>query len=275
MKKQLLFAGLFLGALLSTNAQTTVWSDNFDDLDITDWTLVDDDGDTFNWSAVQIQDNGGNPVGTPVMRSQSWVNGTPLTPDNWAISPAVDLTSYTSSDQITLSWKAMAIDADFDAENYAVYVGTSTDIAVLVNSTTTFTEVLTGINTLTERTLDISDFVGETVYVAFRHFDVTDEFTMEIDDVAVTAGVLNTEEFLNSSISVYPNPATNLINVSAGNNISVDSVSIVDLNGRVVKNVNYDNISQLQLNISDLSSGMYLMNINSQEGVLTKKIVKN
>lgn len=281
MKKTLLTGIFFLGALFATKAQTVVWSDNFDDEDITNWTLVDVDADTFNWSAVQITDTGGNPVGTPLLRSASWVNdgsatGLPLTPDNWAITPAIDLSSFPTGAEIALNWKVMAVDADFDAENYTVYVGISSDYEDLLTSTTTFNEVLTGVNTLTARTLDVSSFAGQTIYVGFRHHDVTDQFTMELDDVSVVEGdVAGTNQALASKLSVYPNPANGIVNINNDQNILVNGVEIVDINGRTVKSVKYDGVSNAQINISDLSSGMYLMNISSDKGMSTKKIMKN
>ena len=181
MKKLLLLFVAF--ATITLSAQTVHYSDDFDDLDITDWTLIDADGDTNNWSAVQIQDAGGAPVGTPLLRSASWATS-PLTPDNWVISPAIDLTGQTAA---TLKWQVMAIDTDWDIENYTVYVAAGNTVADFMASTVTFNEAtLDGVNVLTDRTLDISSFDGQAVvHFAFRHHNVSDQFTMEVDNVSV------------------------------------------------------------------------------------------
>jgi len=50
---------------------------------------------------------------------------------------------------------------------------------------------------------------------------------------------------------------------------------MTDLNGRVVKQNSYSNVSEVQVNISDLASGVYMMNIKSDKGSVTKKIIKN
>ena len=55
----------------------------------------------------------------------------------------------------------------------------------------------------------------------------------------------------------------------------VSGISITDLNGRVVKQISYTNVSDIQVNVSDLASGMYMMNITSDKGSVTKKILKN
>lgn len=74
-------------------------------------------------------------------------------------------------------------------------------------------------------------------------------------------------------ISVYPNPSKDVINVNSSIN-SFNSISIVDLNGRVVKNVNFDAVTEAQINISDLASGVYVMNVTSEKETFSKKIVK-
>src|SRR5690606_23363288 len=179
MKKYLFFFA-FIFPLASMNAQV-VWSDDFEDQDISDWSLYDEDGDGFEWSAVQLTDEFGAPVGTPILTSVSW-SGIPLTPDNWAVSPAIDLTG--ASGDITLTWYVFASDPLYNLENYGVYVGTSNSVADLTAAGELFTEFDLP-DTLTERTLDLSSFAGETIYVAFRHYDVSDQFRIGIDDVSV------------------------------------------------------------------------------------------
>src|SRR5690606_18599144 len=95
-----------------------------------------------------------------------------------------------------------------------------------------------------------------------------------IDNVEVPSGVLGVNEQLLSQFSIYPNPASDVINIANAENILVNGVEIVDLNGRVVKSVNFNGVTQAQINISELSSGMYLMNVSSDQGTTTKKIVK-
>ena len=78
-----------------------------------------------------------------------------------------------------------------------------------------------------------------------------------------------------TNFSVFPNPANDFVTISNSENISVNSISITDLNGRVVKQNTYSNGTNVQVNISDLSSGVYMMNITSDKGSVTKKIIKN
>ena len=273
MKKTLLLAGVVLASVFNANAQV-VFSDDFNDLTLAPWTVIDADGDTRNWSVVQIQDNGGQPVGTPVLRSASWQT-VPLTPNNYAFTPAIDLSGFfPGSGTAELSWKVMAIDAAWDLEQYTVYVGTENTVAHMLASPLSFNEPsLAGVNTLTERTLDVTDYLGQIIYVAFRHHGVSDQFTMEVDDVAVEVSTMSTENFFASNYQVYPNPASDNLNISGRNNINLTSVELTDMNGRVVKNLNVGAVST-QLNIADLNAGIYLLKVTSDQGVGTTKVVK-
>ena len=172
---------------VTTTTTTDVFFDDFNDGDVSDWSFIDSDGDTNNWIPVTLTDSGLGAGDFSVLRSFSWVSSTgALTPDNWAITPAIDLTSVTGS--LQLQWKIAAVDADWDVENYTVYVATSNTITALQASPTSFNEsTLDGINTLTTRTLDISSFIGQTIYVGFRHHNVSDQFSIELDDVRVSA----------------------------------------------------------------------------------------
>ncbi|MDN3676430.1 T9SS type A sorting domain-containing protein [Flavobacterium paronense] len=100
----------------------------------------------------------------------------------------------------------------------------------------------------------------------------------DFDNYKVTAlsSALAIDEVADESgFSVYPNPTTTEISISNKNGKGISSVVLTDINGRTVKQNTFDNSPSIQLNIADLSSGVYLMKIVSQEGTATKKIIKN
>lgn len=101
-------------------------------------------------------------------------------------------------------------------------------------------------------------------------------FDNYISRASNTDTLLSNDDFsVTSKFSVYPNPSNGLVNISSDLNSSLNSVSITDLNGRTVKTVELNGDSSAQVNISDLSAGVYMMNINSDQGSTTKKIIKN
>jgi hypothetical protein len=94
-----------------------------------------------------------------------------------------------------------------------------------------------------------------------------------IDDLTLEVSA-SSSSFVTNSISVYPNPATTLVNLSNTENLIFENVTIVDVNGRIVKTVAI-NLTQTQINVSDLTSGIYFLNIETNEGSTVKKFIKN
>ncbi|HQV35689.1 MAG TPA: T9SS type A sorting domain-containing protein, partial [Flavobacterium sp.] len=74
--------------------------------------------------------------------------------------------------------------------------------------------------------------------------------------------------------SIYPNPATDIITVN-GASASIKAIQVVDINGRIVKSLKFDGITETQVNISDLNAGVYVITVSSEEGVSSTKIIKN
>lgn len=72
-----------------------------------------------------------------------------------------------------------------------------------------------------------------------------------------------------TNVSIYPNPATDVLNVTGVD--SVTSLVINDINGRTIKTVN----NATSINVSDLNAGVYFVNIATENGTVTKKFMKN
>lgn len=95
-----------------------------------------------------------------------------------------------------------------------------------------------------------------------------------VDKIAVNVPTATTQSVEETMFSVYPNPSNNIVNI-ANAKAQINGIKIVDINGRTVKANDFAGVSNVQVNISDLANGVYLMTINSDKGTVTKKIVKN
>ena len=72
-------------------------------------------------------------------------------------------------------------------------------------------------------------------------------------------------------LNVYPNPASDVINVSV--NKAVDAtISIIDVTGKVVKTSALNGMTTA-LNTSDLTSGIYHVKITDGASTSTQKVV--
>lgn len=91
-----------------------------------------------------------------------------------------------------------------------------------------------------------------------------------IADDFMVYGTLNANDFTSQTISTYPNPANNVLNINAGN-LEVVSVKVIDLNGRTV--ISQKNTSSI--NVSSLVTGAYMVSIETANGTTVQKFIKN
>ncbi|WP_299111227.1 Omp28-related outer membrane protein [uncultured Winogradskyella sp.] len=242
----------------------TYFSDDFSSGNLDSWTLTDSDGDGNNWYNADLDDG----VQEEHATSASWIPTPPagevLFPDNWMVSPAIDLTSATGN--VFLEWKAYAQDQDWANENYTVYVATASDIATLGASSTSFNEIIGPSAGYVSRNIDVTSFVGQTIYVAFRHHNVSDQFRLNIDDVVVRTfndddvaladvnlpryGLVNTDYTLEMVVTnmggntitsleavwndgTTTNTATIPVNIAGGATVNVDHPDLVNYSSAV------------------------------------------
>lgn len=286
MKKQLLLGALFLGSVVSVNAQVIYEGTFNDEAALEGWVNIDADGDGNTWETFTGDADtdswglSGNWAG-----SRSWegpLPGTALTPDNYLISPFVTLPEGTSTLTFTAGHTYYAA-ADGNPEELSVYVTTAEDpdAGEISASTAIFNEVFDTpypqgtAPVASQKVVDLSDYAGQTIKIAFRHHNSNNQELLLLDDVTVIQGVLGVNEVLASQFSVYPNPSNDVVNISNAENILVKGITVTDLNGRTVKTIEFNGVSEAQINISDLSAGVYMMNVSSDKGNITKKIIKN
>lgn len=84
---------------------------------------------------------------------------------------------------------------------------------------------------------------------------------------------VDTNTISSNEFSLYPNPTKGLVSISNSSAL-INSIEITDLNGRVVKSITDASNLNVEVNISDLSSGVYMMKIVSEKGTITKKVIK-
>lgn len=120
--------------------------------------------------------------------SYSWYNGD-IQPDNWLFSPSVTIPSGGA----TLRWFAASHNTKKPKEHYSVYIEEAdkfSDASKLNDLTPVFSETLDTIaaRVWQEHTIDLKDYAGKTVCVAFRHHDCKGQYVLKIDDILIFDG---------------------------------------------------------------------------------------
>lgn len=89
------------------------------------------------------------------------------------------------------------------------------------------------------------------------------------DKIFYTTALLATNEFSKSKISVYPNPATDIIKID---NLKPNALlELIDSSGKSVKTISNIKSDKTEINIKNLPSGQYYLKVDGQSG---QKIIK-
>lgn len=149
------------------------------------WTNIDADGDGYAWNATVESQGLADADGNGAVYSQSYDNNIgPLTPDNYLVTPKLYI-----EDGAKVSWQVGAQDSGYPEEHYAVLVGTIENGA-FVSKGTLFEETFSGTakapTSFYNREISLSQYKGQSLCIAFRHYNCTDMYFLNIDNVKVT-----------------------------------------------------------------------------------------
>jgi hypothetical protein len=133
---------------------------------------------------------------------------------------------------------------------------------------TTMTEYFYPLNTLASSNNIIFRIV-------FNSDDGTGGLGVIVDDFVIN-GSLATENFDIKNIAIYPNPSTRIFNIGIGNSI-LKTIEVTDITGKtILKQTDFQsNNSEIPLNLSHVSNGVYFVKIATDEAFIIKKIIKN
>ena len=186
--KKLLAIFMLCFAVFAANAQIFLLQESFDESTMpSGWTSIDADGDGFDWVPSLSVGSFTTHTGDGCIASASYDNPsyTALTPDNWLITPAITIPADAS--EPTLSWWVTGQDGtSYYAEYYGVFVSTTGTSVSDFGTTALYEETVSTSRDYLQRTVDLSTYAGQTIYIAFRHYNCTDMFYIDIDDIEVS-----------------------------------------------------------------------------------------
>ncbi len=251
------------------------------DLTFTGWTQHDEDGSTtYEFEGIDFTNTGYtgsyiafNPANTdPAMtadaiqpntgdRFGACFAATSPPNDDWLITPQ---SSEINAGASLNFWAKSSTDA-YGLEKYKVWVSTSG--TAIADFTDELTSGATDADTLwTEISYDLSSYAGDQIYIAIQCVS-NDAFIFMVDDILLDAGV-NVSDAEIKEISIYPNPANDIVTVANAENAEITIVNM--LGQRVISQT--ANSDRETINVSDLTDGTYIIRVESDDKVTTQKL---
>ncbi|MGJ8548915.1 T9SS-dependent M36 family metallopeptidase [Winogradskyella wichelsiae] len=107
--------------------------------------------------------------------------------------------------------------------------------------------------------------------------DQIEDFTMPIssDPSLANCSSLNITEFDKVNFSIYPNPINTELSILSSNTLSNVNISIVDINGRIVYEIQKESFNSVTIDTTQFQPGLYILriigiNINYNEKIIKK-----
>ena len=208
--------------------------------------------------------------GNTSVYSLSGVTAAPA--NNWIISRGVNLTA---GNQATISFytRNYVAGGSTGTASYNLTVGTSQTVAA--QTTNIATDSNNAAVTYALKTYTYTPATTGVYYFGIQNIspaNTVGQQALFLDNFSISQA-LSTDDFISSKLAVYPNPVNDIFTISNDASAVINIVEITDLNGRVVSSHEV-NATEGQISTANLASGVYMLNISTDQGKAIKKIVK-
>lgn len=246
------------------------------------WSIIDEDQDGYNWDvSYQVLDENGITVsgntGVGYLTSASFDNAEGvLNPDNYLVLPQLDIQPNED-----LSFYVGAIDPSYFLENYSVLLSTTGNNPEDFTDTL-LTEVLAA-HVFQFREIDLFDYEGMQVYIAFNHHNSSNQFQIRLDDVLYPTTLEECEILVSLAeigdefveLKIFPNPSQGIFTLENSDS-RIEEIIVFGATGIKVWNQQYSDRSQTQrVDLSSLSKGVYTMKVKTNEYTTSKRVIIN
>ncbi|GAA0871804.1 hypothetical protein GCM10009117_09500 [Gangjinia marincola] len=180
-----------------------------------------------------------------------------------------DIAKAQYSAQFTDSFR-VDISTDCGDTFQEIYFETGLDLSTVAGYITSNWSPTSPSNWRTE-IIDLSAYAGSNVVLRFVNINGYGNSTF-IDNVALQSSLSVNDKDLFGAISMYPNPASDMLTIEAPAGTPISSVRIYNQLGQsVLEMANKD--AQAILDLSNFASGLYLVSIEAEGQLITKKLI--
>ncbi len=174
----------------------------------------------------------------------------------------------------------------YEGDQIAAWIDWNADGDFTDANETVYSDVIDSLTTLPLQTIIVvpaNAALGETRMRTRIMFDVTTEGPIEpcgmsnfgeVEDYQLNIGTeLSTNEFSNSTVNVFPNPTTGLVNIDlTGISGNISLVTINDITGKTIFTPPFTK-NYLEVDLSKYSKGLYFISVLTENKTLVKKII--
>ncbi|RKZ44320.1 MAG: hypothetical protein DRQ58_11580, partial [Gammaproteobacteria bacterium] len=201
----------------------------------------------------------GTPIDVTVLATDANGNVSSCTLVVTVVDTMAPVISCPADDSIELDFGGTHSLGDYIADGSATVTDNCTDpVTIFTQDPVAGTVLGFGVHTIT--------FTAEDEYgnVATCSFELT-----------LTEYLSNNDNELGNAVSMYPNPARNLVTITNSSNISLDNAMMYDINGKLIAQINLQEMqSEKVIDVSEFATGVYMVQITGEQASVVKRLIK-
>jgi hypothetical protein len=226
-------------------------TDNFDG-----WSIENTNGDSRTWAYAAT---GGNMAPGCAVYTYNVTSAA----DDWLISTCINFDAGETY-QLTFYYKAYS--ATYP-ESMVVAIGTDNNSGALTTGLDNISNITS--TTYLLRTINFTVSATGTYYIGWHCTSAADMWNLYVDDINIVK-VTGVKENLTAQIGVYPNPAQDNLNIVSESIVS--RIRITNVLGATVYE-SAENGNRFRINTAGFVSGVYFLNLETEEGSITRKLI--
>ena len=97
--------------------------------------------------------------------------------------------------------------------------------------------------------------------------------TLSIQIIDPDSLLNSVDELDENNIEIFPNPIKESVIVRTTNQTKIQKFQLLDIQGRILREVNTENTTKFEYQVGEISNGIYFVKLLTEKGVVTQKVV--
>lgn len=196
--------------------------------------------------------------------------------DNWFVSPAFEIENGGKLDQISYMFSGYSVPQADDM--IAIYLLQGSQDPDMATQVLLFdfrgSDYVADYNYRTKTNIDLPPYNGLSYFaIRYKNSNASSNWlTVHFDDISISGNTGSLNDILSNGINIYPNPVYNELHINT-HQLFINSIKIVDNSGRIYFNTKINTYDHIKLDVSKLNNGLYFINIDTKNGLVSKKII--